>query len=125
MPFFLAHGLLRCGHGFAHKGQSCNGTDVLTHFKGADFVFHALFVEVSHRKMGVRVEFEMHFDVWHPRLQGFGLHTAIGIEELLTKGEEGDGTIHGLHYLHRCNLLVGLGLLPWCSFRTNCGRRWR
>ena len=93
--FFLAHGLLRCGHGFAHKGQSCNGTDVLTHFKGADFVFHALFVEVSHRKMGVRVEFEMHFDVWHPRLQGFGLHTAIGIEELLTKGEEGDGTIHG------------------------------
>jgi len=28
-------------------------------------------------------------------LQGFGFHTAIGIEELLTKGEEGDGTIHG------------------------------
>ena len=82
---------------------------MLTDFKGADFVFYALFVEVSHREVGGRIEFEMYFDVWHPRLQGFGFHTAIGIEKLMAKGEEGDSTIHGATVYVDVTDLLGKG----------------
>ena len=59
--------------------------------------------------MGVRVEFEVYLHLRHSRLEIFSFHTAIGIEKLMAKGEEGDSTVHGATVYVDVTDLLGKG----------------
>lgn len=46
-------------------------------------------------EVGFGVELEADFDLGHEGFEAVGLDGAIGIEQLVAQGKEGDGAVHG------------------------------
>ena len=89
-----AHLLLLCHHSLADKAQRGNRTDVAGDLHRADVLFYQLAVEVGVWSAGLGVKLKGYVDVGQLLAQSC-LVDAVGGEQPVAEGIEGDAAVHG------------------------------